>query len=44
LRAFSCGSVDPQGATPAGIALARSVQIGNQVAGITGGLSVERPR
>jgi ankyrin repeat protein len=42
LRAFSCGSVDPQGATPSDIALARSVQIGNQVAGITGGLSVER--
>jgi ankyrin repeat protein len=41
LRAFSCGSVDPQGATASDIALARSVQIGNQVAGVTGGLSAE---
>jgi hypothetical protein len=41
LRAFSCGSVDPQGATPSDVALARSIQIGNQVAGVTGGLSVE---
>lgn len=41
LRAFSCGSVDPQGASASDIALARSVQVGNQVAGITGGLSAE---
>jgi ankyrin repeat protein len=39
LRAFSCGDVDPQGATPADIAKARAIQVGNQVEGITGGLS-----
>jgi ankyrin repeat protein len=38
LRAFSCSDVDPQGATPADIAKARAIQIGNQVEGITGGL------
>ncbi len=38
LRAFSCGDVDPQGATPADIAKARAIQVGNQVEGITGGL------
>jgi ankyrin repeat protein len=38
LRAFSCGDVDPQGATPSDIAKARAIQIGNQVEGITGGL------
>jgi hypothetical protein len=42
LRAFSCGPVDPQGASPAQIALARSIQLGNRVEGITGGLSAER--
>jgi hypothetical protein len=41
LRAFSCGSVDPQGSTAAEIAITRSVQVGNQVEGITGGLEVE---
>lgn len=41
LRAFSCGSVDPQGSTPAEIAITRSVQLGNQVEGITGGLEVD---
>ncbi len=41
LRAFSCGSVDPQGSTPAEIAITRSIQVGNQVEGITGGLEVE---
>jgi ankyrin repeat protein len=40
LRAFSCGSVDPQGSTPAEIAITRSIQLGNQVNGITGGLAV----
>ncbi len=40
LRAFSCGSVDPQGSTPAEIAITRSIQVGNQVEGITGGLEV----
>jgi len=38
LRAFSCGNVDPQGASPYEIAIARSIQLGNQVDGITGGL------
>ena len=41
LRAFSCGDVDPQGSLPFEIAKTRSVQIGNQVEGITGGLEVE---
>ena len=41
LRAFSCGDVDPQGATPSDIAKARAIQIGNQVEGITGGLEAE---
>ena len=41
LRAFSCGSVDPQGSTAAEIAITRSIQVGNQVQGITGGLEVE---
>ena len=41
LRAFSCGSVDPQGSTAAEIAITRSIQVGNQVEGITGGLEVE---
>ncbi len=40
LRAFSCGSVDPQGFSPAEIAITRSIQVGNQVQGITGGLEV----
>lgn len=38
LRAFSCGDVDPQGATPSDIAKVRAIQVGNQVEGITGGL------
>jgi hypothetical protein len=33
--------VDPQGSTAAEIAITRSVQVGNQVEGITGGLEVE---
>ncbi len=41
LRAFSCGPVDPQGSSPAEIAITRSIQVGNQVEGITGGLAVE---
>jgi ankyrin repeat protein len=41
LRAFSCGDVDPQGATPADIAKARAIQVGNQVDGITGGLAAD---
>ncbi len=41
LRAFSCGNVDPQGSLPFEIAIARSIQLGNQVDGITGGLAVE---
>jgi hypothetical protein len=41
LRAFSCSDVDPQGATPADIARARAIQIGNQVEGITWGLQAD---
>jgi ankyrin repeat protein len=41
LRAFSCGDVDPQGATPADIAKVRAIQVGNQVEGITGGLEAD---
>ena len=41
LRAFSCGNVDPQGAAPYEIAIVRSIQLGNQVEGITGGLEAE---
>ena len=41
LRAFSCADVDPQGATPADIAKARAIQVGNQVEGITGGLEAD---
>jgi ankyrin repeat protein len=40
LRAFSCGPVDPQGSTPSQIAYTRSIQVGNQVEGITGGLEI----
>ena len=40
LRAFSCGNVDPQGSAPHEIAVTRSIQVGNQVEGITGGLAV----
>jgi len=41
LRGFTCSTarVDPKTATPAEIARARKVQTGNQVDGITGGLS-----
>lgn len=41
LRAFSCGPVDPEGSSPAEIAITRSIQVGNQVEGITGGLTTE---
>jgi ankyrin repeat protein len=41
LRAFSCGDVDPQGASAADIARVRAIQVGNQVEGITGGLEAE---
>jgi len=41
LRAFSCGNVDPQGSAPYEIAIARSIQLGNQVEGLTGGLEAE---
>jgi uncharacterized protein len=44
LRAFSCGDVDPQGASPADIAKVRAIQVGNQVEGITGGLKVQLDR
>ena len=38
LRGFTCGDVDPMGASAAEIAKARAIAIGNQVEGITGGL------
>jgi len=41
LRAFSCGDVDPQGSSPSEIAQTRSVQVGNQVEGVTGGLEAD---
>ena len=41
LRAFSCGNVDPQGSAPSEIAIARSIQLGNQVDGITGGFEAD---
>jgi hypothetical protein len=42
LRGFSCGNVDPQGSAPHEIAITRSVQIGNQVEGIVGGLAADQ--
>ena len=43
LRGFTCAqaNVDPKVATPAEIARIRSIQIGHQVEGITGGLEVK---
>ena len=41
LRALSCGNVDPQGAAFSEIGVARSIQSGRQVEGITGGLELE---
>src|SRR5215472_18566914 len=43
LRGFTCSiaNVDPKTATPAEIAKARKLATGNQVTGITGGLSVK---
>jgi uncharacterized protein len=43
LRGFTCSiaNVDPKTATPAEIAKARKLATGNQVVGITGGLSVQ---
>ena len=43
LRGFTCGiaNVDPKTATPAEIAKARRVQVGNQVDGFLGGLSIK---
>jgi hypothetical protein len=38
LRGFTCGDVDPMGASAAEIAKVRAIAIGNQVEGITGGL------
>ena len=38
LRGFTCGDVDPMGASPAEIAKIRAIAIGNQVQGIVGGL------
>jgi hypothetical protein len=44
LRGFTCSTanVDPKTATPSQIALARKIQTGNQVDGITGGLGKEK--
>jgi uncharacterized protein len=39
LRGFTCGEVDPNNAGPADWAKARATAVGNQVDGITGGLS-----
>src|SRR5215467_1632025 len=39
LRGFTCGDVDPNTASPADIAKARSIATGYQVQGITGGLA-----
>ena len=46
LRGFTCSiaNVDPKTATPAEIAKARKLATGNQVVGITGGLSVEEKK
>ena len=38
LRGFTCGDVDPMGASAAEIAKVRAIATGNQVEGITGGL------
>ena len=38
LRGFTCGDVDPMGASAAEIAKIRAIATGNQVEGITGGL------
>ena len=38
LRGFTCGDVDPMGASAAEIAKVRAIAIGHQVEGITGGL------
>ena len=38
LRGFTCGDVDPMGASAAEIAKVRAIAVGNQVQGITGGL------
>jgi uncharacterized protein len=38
LRGFTCGDVDPMGASAAEIAKIRVIAVGNQVEGITGGL------
>ncbi len=38
LRGFTCGDVDPMGASAAEIAKIRAIAIGNQVQGIVGGL------
>ncbi len=46
LRGFTCAqaNVDPKVATPAEIARMRSVQVGHQVDGITGGLEVKEKK
>ena len=44
LRGFTCGDVDPSGASPAEIARIRTRGTGNQVNGITGGLGTQNPK
>src|SRR6266581_1399643 len=45
LRGFTCGDVDPMGASAAEIARVRAIAVGNQVQGITGGLGQsQRPK
>jgi ankyrin len=41
LRGFTCGDVDPTGASPAEIAKIRAIQTGHEVPGITGGLGIQ---
>jgi hypothetical protein len=43
LRGFTCGDVDPTGASPAQIAKIRAIQTGYVVEGITGGLGTDTP-
>src|SRR3989441_11363245 len=44
LRGFTCGDVDPMGASAAEIAKVRAIATGNQVEGITGGVRQKKAR
>jgi ankyrin len=44
LRGFTCGDVDPSGASPAELAKVRANLTGYQVNGITGGLGTQNPK